>query len=103
MTTSVPELDVDGPAGPPRANGELVFDAPWHQRLFATTMALCEGGTFTYEEFRLHLIAEIDEAAPRPYWWSWQDALERVLAARHVCSADDLAARAQVFAEHSEH
>src|SRR5579875_3668066 len=96
---SAPELDVDGPAAPPRANGELVFDEPWQQRLFATTMALCEGGAFTYEEFRQRLIAEID-ATRSPYWWSWQDALEHLLAVRQVCQPDELAARAEIFAEH---
>jgi hypothetical protein len=46
------ELDNDGPAAPPRANGELVFEHPWQSRLFATTMALCDAGTITYAEFR---------------------------------------------------
>ena len=34
------ELDRDGPAAPPRRNGELVFAAPWERRLFGVTMAL---------------------------------------------------------------
>ena len=33
-------LDTEGPAAPPRANGELVFTAPWQSRIFGTTMHL---------------------------------------------------------------
>ena len=33
-------LDVDGPAAPPRSNGELAFNAPWERRVFGVTMAL---------------------------------------------------------------
>jgi nitrile hydratase accessory protein len=97
-----PDLDVEGPAAPPRANGELVFDEPWQRRLFATTMALCEAGAFTYGEFRQRLIHEI-EATPGPYWWSWQDALEHLLADRRLCQPDELAARVETFAAHSTH
>ena len=49
---AVIDLDLDGPAAPPRANGELVFEHPWQSRMFATTMALCEAGVIDYDEFR---------------------------------------------------
>jgi hypothetical protein len=52
------ELDLDGPAAPPRANGEMVFEHPWQSRIFATTVALCDSGTIDYDEFRRHLIAQ---------------------------------------------
>ncbi len=93
------ELDVDGPAAPPRTNGEMVFEHPWQRRIFATTMALCEGATISYDEFRDHLIAEISEH-PDEYWASWQDALEAVLVAHELCDPDVLAARARRFGEH---
>lgn len=96
------ELDVEGPAAPPRANGELVFDETWQRRLFATTMALCDAGAFTYGEFRQRLIAEID-TTPGPYWSSWQDALEHLVADRRICQPDELAARVDMFAAHSAH
>ena len=35
---SRPPLDAEGPAAPPRSNGELVFEAPWEARLFGVTM-----------------------------------------------------------------
>ena len=34
VTAVLPELDVDGPAAPPRSNGELVFAEPWEGRAF---------------------------------------------------------------------
>ena len=33
-------VDVAGPAAPPRSNGEVVFDTPWQQRVFALSLAL---------------------------------------------------------------
>lgn len=96
------ELDVDGPAAPPRANGELVFDRPWQRRLFATTMALCAAGALDFEDFRLRLIRQIG-SGPGPYWASWQDALEGLLVERSLCAPDELVARAARFAAHHPH
>jgi len=53
-------LDPDGPAAPPRRNGELVFEAPWQSRLFGLTMTLHRAGFFDWEEFRRLLIDEIE-------------------------------------------
>src|SRR4051812_22648766 len=97
-----PELDVEGPAAPPRANGELVFEEPWQRRLFATTMALCDAGAITYGDFRQRLIDELD-TTPGPYWWRWQDALEHLLADRCLFEPHDLAARVETFVAHSAH
>jgi hypothetical protein len=94
------DLDADGPAAPPRANGELAFEHPWESRLFATTMALCDAGLVDYETFRERLIEEI-AARPDAYWSSWQDALESLLADSAVVDAAELAARAVAFAEHT--
>ena len=91
------ELDVDGPAAPPRRNGELAFDHPWQSRLFATTMALCDNGTLAYDEFRLRLIAAIDRR-PDEYWASWQDALEELLTERELIDRSHLDERARRFA-----
>ncbi|MGI9616280.1 MAG: nitrile hydratase accessory protein [Acidimicrobiales bacterium] len=79
-------LDVDGPAAPPRANGELVFTSPWQSRLFATTMRLRERELLDWETFRQGLIAqiaaherEIDHPDDYDYWGCWQRALELLL------------------------
>lgn len=70
-------LDVDGPAAPPRRNGELVFDAPWQSRVFGLCGAIvetCFEGD--REPFRRHLVAAIAAEPDRPYWDSWTVALQ---------------------------
>jgi nitrile hydratase accessory protein len=93
------DLDTEGPAAPPRLNGELVFDQPWQSRIFATTMALCEKGVIGYEDFRDRLIAQIADH-PDQYWHSWCEALEGLLVGRGLCEADEVTERARRFAEH---
>jgi hypothetical protein len=76
-------LDVDGPAAPPRDNGELVFDAPWQARAFGLAAAIvetCFAGD--REPFRQQLIAAIAADPTRPYWDSWVTALERLATTR---------------------
>ncbi|WP_018162017.1 SH3-like domain-containing protein [Smaragdicoccus niigatensis] len=78
-------LDVDGPAAPPRSNGELVFAAPWQRRLFGVTMVLTQR-IFGYEDFRQHLIERVRENPERDYWESWALAVEDALAG--ACALD---------------
>ena len=52
-------LPQEGPAAPPRANGELVFEAPWQSRIFGITLALLEDGRFAWPEFQSRLIEAI--------------------------------------------
>ena len=82
-------LPADGPAAPPRANGELVFDAPWQTRIFGATVALYEAGRFEWSEFQSRLIAaiaaheaQITDEADYDYWACWLDAF-RSLADEH--------------------
>ena len=93
-----PTLDVEGPAAPPRDNGELAFEHPWQGRMFATTMALCEGGRVDYAAFRDRLIDEIGRRSTDDYWPSWQDALEATLEAKGLCDPAELGARSAAFA-----
>jgi hypothetical protein len=51
VTRPTLEFDIEGPAAPPRANGELVFAEPWEGRAFGLAMALVHGGTISYEAF----------------------------------------------------
>ncbi|HEX3620810.1 MAG TPA: nitrile hydratase accessory protein [Acidimicrobiales bacterium] len=97
-------LDVDGPAAPPRSNGELVFAEPWESRAFGLAMALNAGGVFEWEDFRRQLIAAVAEAEREPdaeaswsYYRCWLVALERVLAAAGVVSTDQLLDRARAL------
>jgi len=84
MTNAV--LDIDGPAAPPRSNGELVFREPWESRAFGLAMALHDGGAFEWEDFRRQLMAAVadwerqhDEGECWSYYRCWLTALERVL------------------------
>ena len=70
-------VDVDGPAAPPRRNGELVFDSPWQSRVFglcAAIVSTCFHGD--REPFRQQLIDAIAAEPERPYWDSWTVALQ---------------------------
>ena len=102
MAASSPKevLDVDGPAAPPRRNGELVFAAPWESRVFGVTISLHRAGVFEWDEFRQLLIQEIaawEKQGHSEEEWSyyerWQAALERLLGAKGLCSVDDLEQR----------
>jgi nitrile hydratase accessory protein len=95
-------LDVEGPAAPPRRNGELVFAAPWESRAFGLAVALHAGGAFDWEDFRQQLMRAIAEwerdhepDEPWSYYRCWLTALERVLVARGVVGAAELEARAR--------
>jgi nitrile hydratase accessory protein len=100
------KLDVDGPAAPPRRNGELVFEAPWESRLFGVTISLHRAGLFEWDEFRRLLIEEISawEKQGRPqhewsYYERWQAALERLLAAKNLCAPAELSRRVRALAQ----
>jgi nitrile hydratase accessory protein len=104
--TATLELDVDGPAAPPRSNGELVFAEPWEGRAFGLAMALVHAGTISYETFRTALIERIaaSEAAPPPgecfsYYRCWLQALEQVLSGAGHVSAREVGERSAAFAD----
>lgn len=105
MTAVVHELDLDGPAAPPRANGELVFEQPWQGRAFGVAMALTERGVVSYDAFRDRLIARIaaweaDPPAGEPYSYyaQWLQALEDVLDEQSLVVTADVDARLQEYA-----
>ena len=96
-------MDIEGPAAPPRANGELVFAEPWESRAFAMAVALCEAGVFTWREFQAALIARIarhdDTSTPWCYYGQWLSALEDVLAVSGAVRDHDITARASALAQ----
>ena len=98
-------LDAEGPAAPPRSNGELVFQAPWESRIFGLTLALHAQGRFEWDEFRECLIEAIARAERElasderyAYYVCWFEALENLLAARSLCAPEALALRERVLA-----
>jgi nitrile hydratase accessory protein len=95
-------LDIDGPAAPPRSNGELVFAEPWESRAFGLAMSLNASGVFEWEDFRRQLITAVADAEreatddePYSYYRCWLLALERVLDAGGVVSTEQLRVRAE--------
>ncbi|MCD2194391.1 nitrile hydratase accessory protein [Actinomycetospora endophytica] len=94
-------LDMDGPAAPPRSNGELVFAAPWESRAFGLVVTLVDSGRFTYEEFRSRLIVRVGEVEARPYWEAWLAALEDMLSG--TVDEATVTARAAALREVDDH
>ncbi|MBV9320932.1 MAG: nitrile hydratase accessory protein [Mycobacterium sp.] len=96
-------MDVEGPAAPPRSNGELVFAEPWESRAFAMAVALCETGVFSWREFQEALITRIGRQYNTSTGWCyyehWLGAVEDVLAGRGTVSGYDVTARARELAQ----
>jgi nitrile hydratase accessory protein len=99
-------LDIDGPAAPPRSNGELVFSEPWESRAFGMAVSLHEAGAFTWPEFQAALVARIAawQSAPAQdepwnYYQLWLAALEDVLASLRAVSTGEITARARTLAQ----
>ena len=77
MTTAA----ADALPGVPRANGELVFEAPWESRAFGLAAAYVASTGGDWDRFRAHLVRAI-AALPdeTPYYEAWVTALESLLA-----------------------
>jgi len=87
---------LDGDTALPRKNGELVFAAPWEGRAFGLAVLLSEKGTYSWNDFRTHLVDEIARGG-EAYYESWLDALESLLLAREVVTREEMAKRAQEY------
>jgi nitrile hydratase accessory protein len=99
------ELAVSGPAAPPRANGELVFEAPWESHVFGVTIALYEAGCFEWRAFQKSLIEAVGRwEAEHPadedyrYYERWAEALESLLEDEGIVSVDAIDERAAALA-----
>ena len=84
----------------PRKSGELVFHDRWERRAFALAVTLCEQGHYHWDEFREHLISEIqndpadssasaDHNSPG-YYEHWLNSFEKLLTEKGICAADTL-------------
>ena len=95
-------LDIEGPAAPPRSNGELVFAAPWESRAFGLVMALHDRGLFDWESFRQQLIRAVGRAevggGEFSYYRCWLEALQTLLDAEGLVDLAVVEERAGVLA-----
>jgi hypothetical protein len=57
--------NLEGEAGLPRKNGELVFDAPWEGRAFGLAVVLNEKGAYAWDDFRARLMDQVKTGARR--------------------------------------
>jgi nitrile hydratase accessory protein len=98
-------LAIDGPAAPPRSNGELVFAEPWESRAFGMAVTLFDSGAFSWPRFQAALIARIASweanpaGTPWSYYQNWLGALEDVLASDGTVFADEITTRAAQLAD----
>ena len=104
MTAAAP-LEVDGPAAPPRSNGELVFAEPWESRAFGLAVTLYDAGAFEWAQFQAALVAQIaawERAHPSgerfSYYRCWLGALEAVLVDAGMVGPNDVVERATALA-----
>jgi nitrile hydratase accessory protein len=95
----------------PGNSTDAVFAEPWEARAFALAVTLSSGARFSWDEFRDRLIAEIAAgdtaagidvehgtvAAP-DYYECWLAALERILCAKAMLSAEEIDQRAAAIA-----
>jgi nitrile hydratase accessory protein len=81
-----------GDGAPPRDNGELVFEAPWHARAFAMAVALVDQLQLPWTEFQSRLIAAIADDPDRPYYESWAAALESLVVDHGLATPDAITA-----------
>jgi len=75
-------IETAGPAAPPRRNGELVFDEPWHARAFGICVTVLEREGLGWDAFRRHLVPVIEADPDAPYYDAFAVALERFLGER---------------------
>jgi len=87
---STPRLPLDQDGGP-------VFTAPWEARVFAMTLQTHQAGVFSWSEWTQALGAELarDGDGSREtldYYDHWLAAFEKLLTAKGVAGANQLAA-----------
>jgi nitrile hydratase accessory protein len=79
---------------------EVVFAEPWQAQAFAIAVTLAKRGCFTWSEWTAAIAAEIAAARAaggssggEDYYRHWLAALEKLVAAKGLVLADELARR----------
>lgn len=100
---------LEGAAAVPRSNGEFVFSQPWEARAFAIAVAMCEAQRYSWDEFRHHLIEEVQgggEDDGTGYYRRWLASLERLVGDAGIVSQTELEERVRKIEQadaHDEH
>jgi nitrile hydratase accessory protein len=94
----------------PRDDDGPIFAEAWQAQAFAMTMELARQGRFTWSEWAATLGAEIEAAQARgdadlgdTYYHHWLAALERLVAAKNLLSAGELASRKKAWRDAAAH
>ncbi len=73
------------------------FEEPWQAQAFALTVHLHDQGHFTWNEWAGALSTQIHSGTDRTYYGHWLSALEALIAAKGISTADQLAHTAQAW------
>ena len=98
------KLLLDSRLSPPMANGEATFDAPWQGRVFGMARTLAEQGYYSWDEFRVHLIAHIGDwdhaeaATGYHYYDHFLAALQTLLVEKDMLDEHSVEGRFKEFA-----
>ena len=106
------EIVAASPELPRDEKGEPVFFEPWQAKAFAITLALHEKGVFTWAEWAAALARACAGGAAtcsgstaehaEAYFTAWLRALEDLLAARRLLSAESVAETARAWQRAAE-
>lgn len=85
-------------------HGAPVFAEPWQAQAFAMTVTLHQAGRFSWSEWAEALGAEIkhageDDAGGARYYELWLAALEKLVTAKGLVSADDVDVTTEAWRE----
>jgi nitrile hydratase accessory protein len=76
--SNIPDLD------------EPVFAEPWQAQVFALTIAMHQGGAFTWSEWATALGDRVEGLDGENYYEGWLNALECLLTAKGLADATSL-------------
>lgn len=81
----------------PRANGELLFEAPWEARAFGLAVALNEAGIYPWSDFSQGLARQIAHGESNSggehegsYYEHWLATLEALVVANGLVTLDEI-------------
>ena len=90
----------------PIENGEPVFKEPWEAQAFSLVIALHESGAFSWHEWSEALAKAIRQGLHQDgvdrgesYYQHWLAALEKIVSAKGLSEASELAQRAEAWRE----